>query len=124
MKMKLLLTERALDDLAEIESYSIAQWGKKRAAQYLMEIETALSLIQEKPGLLKSNEPLHETLSFYRVNKHILVCDIQEKSILVLTVIHSSRDIPSRLFELQPTLHAEVELLRGRIAGKGKGRRK
>jgi hypothetical protein len=41
----------------------------------------------------------------------MLVCDVQPKAIFLLTVIHASRDIPSRLAELAPTLAAEVELL-------------
>jgi hypothetical protein len=43
------------------------------------------------------------------------VCDVRAQSVLVLTVIHASRDIPSRLAEIQPTLSAEVELLLRRL---------
>lgn len=110
-KKKLLLTQRALRNIAEIEEYSIAEWGKQTASKYLAEIEAALTRLQDKPNLLREEEGFHSSLSFYRVKKHLLVCDVQPNSIVVLTVVHASRDIPSRLAELEPTIAIEVELL-------------
>lgn len=118
---KVLLTERALSDLREIETYSIQEWGRRTADKYLADIEAALSRIKEKPDLLRSEPGLHPQLTFYRVNKHLLVCDADSGAVLVLTVIHASRDIPSRLAELQPSLTAEVELLRSKLP-RGKSR--
>jgi hypothetical protein len=54
-------------------------------------------------------------LQFHRVNKHWLVCDVAPRSIVVLTVIHASMDVPTRLAELVPQLAAEVALLRGQL---------
>jgi hypothetical protein len=51
------------------------------------------------------------------------VCDVRPKTVIVLTLIHASRDIPSRLAETQPTLSAEVELLHRKLdQAKGPGR--
>ncbi len=108
---KLLLTERALRDIAAIETYSVTEWGRRTADKYIADLEAALMQIREKPDLLRPEKELHPDLCFYRVNKHLLVCDVQPKAVFVLTVIHASRDIPSRLAEIQPTLAAEVELL-------------
>ena len=120
-KSDLLLTERALRDIAEIERFSIAQWGKATAAKYISGIEAALSLLQENSALFQTAEELHPELRFYRVNKHVLVCDVQQDTIFLLTMIHASRDIPSRLAEMQPSLTMEIELLRQKLA-KGKKR--
>ncbi len=108
---KLLLTERALRDIAKIETYSVSDWGQRIADKYIADLEAALTRIQEKPDLLRPEKELHPNLCFYRVNQHLLVCDVQPKTVFVLTVIHASRDTPSRLAEIQPTLAAEVELL-------------
>ena len=110
-KTKLLITERALRDIAEIETYSVTEWGRRAASKYIGEIEAALVRLQESPGLLRPEATLHPELCFYCVNKHFLVCDRQPGAIFLLTVIHASRDIPSRLAEMQPTLAHEVELL-------------
>ncbi len=112
---KLLITKRALRDIAAIEAYSIQEWGQRVANKYLGDLEAALSRIQADRKLLQAEQDLHPDLSFYRVNKHPLVCDVQPKAIFLLTVIHASRDIPSRLAEMQPSLATEVELLRQQL---------
>lgn len=114
-RLKLLLTERALDDIRAIESYSIQKWGKLTAKKYLLEMEQAFLWLQDNPQLLRPDESLHPHLHFYRVNQHQLVCDRDEKGIYVLTVLHASRDIPSRLAELEPTLGLEIDLLRQQL---------
>ncbi|MEZ6099299.1 MAG: type II toxin-antitoxin system RelE/ParE family toxin [Pirellulaceae bacterium] len=117
-KSKLFITQKALRDIAEVEQYSAKEWGRKVANNYLSDIESALIRIQEDSELLRAESDLHPDLRFYRVNKHLLVCDVQPKAIFLLTVIHASRDIPSRLAEMQPALAAEVELLRTQIGKK------
>ena len=114
-KPKLLLTHRALSDIAELKTYSVKEWGRRNANKYLADIESALERLQEAPELLRPEAGLHRELCFYRVNKHLLACDVDANAIIVLTVIHASRDIPSRLAELQPSLIAEVELLRNKL---------
>ncbi len=108
---KVLLTDRSPNDLAAIRLYSIEQWGRRTANKYLAQTESALSLIQTNPGLLRQEENFHRFLQFYRVNQHVLAFDIQESDIILLTVFHGSMDIPSRLAELEPALSAEVEFL-------------
>ena len=117
---RLLLTKRALSDLAEIEACSIAQWGRGVATQYLKGIESSLRLIGDNPGILRSLDGLPSELQFHRVNKHWLVCDVAPRSIVVLTVIHASMDVPARLAELVPQLAAEVTLLRGQLESREK----
>lgn len=109
------LTDRALRDIAEIRAYSVSQWGKRVAARYIADLEAALTRVQKEPDLLRAEQSLHPDLRFYRVNRHVLVCDVQPRVIFVLTVVHASRDIPSRLSELEPILGQEVQLLRDRL---------
>ncbi len=113
---KLLLTDRAISDLLEIEAYSIEQWGKRTATKYLKSIESSLQLIREDPDILRTFDGLPENLQFSRVNKHLVVCDVRPTSIVVLTVVHGSMDIPNRLAELVPQLSAEVAMLHKRLA--------
>lgn len=111
VKMSVHLTERTLQDLVSIEKYSKESWGKRVANRYLDDIEAALERISENPDIFREEPNFHQCLYFYRVNKHLLVCDMQSDSVFVLTVLHASMDIPERLAELEPTLNLEVELL-------------
>ncbi|TWT29867.1 type II toxin-antitoxin system RelE/ParE family toxin [Blastopirellula retiformator] len=113
--VQLLLTDRALADLAEIRTYTAANFGKRQSEKYLDDLESALARIKEQPDLLRHEAQFSATLQFYRVNRHLVVCDRSELAIYVLTVIHGNRDIPSRLNELAPSLADEVEILRGKL---------
>lgn len=109
------LTHRALADLREIERYSVQEWGHKAADRYLNEIEAALNRLRESPAILRMEPEFSPGLWFYRVQKHVLVCDMDQNQILVLTVLHTSMDLSARLAELQPRLMAEAEWLREKL---------
>jgi toxin ParE1/3/4 len=112
------LTRRALSDIREIERYSIAQWGRKTTSKYLDEIEAALDRLSENPALLRRQPEFAPGLCFYRIRSHFLVCDFRQRSIVVLAVIHSSMDLPSRLSELLPDIAAEVTFLHNKLGGR------
>jgi len=112
---KVALARRALSDLREIERYSVKEWGRKTADKYLDDIAAALDRLSENPEILNIEPDLIPGLYFYRVRKHILVCDFQGEPVIVLTVIHTSMDLPARLMELEPRLVAESEILQARL---------
>jgi len=117
---KLLIAERALLDIAAIEAFSFEKWGQETAARYLADLESGLARIRERPELLRPVVDFPSFLTFYRVNKHLLVCDVWPEAICLLTVIHASRDIPNRLAELAPGLVSEVELLHEQLRREGR----
>jgi toxin ParE1/3/4 len=112
---KIRLTDRAHYDLQEIERYSIQVWGKKIADRYIEDIQTTLSLLQEKPDLLRQNLQISSYFKFYRVREHFLVCDELKDFLLVLTIKHGQMDLPNRIEELEATLVEEAELLHQRL---------
>jgi len=104
------LSDRALDDLEEIESYSIKQFGKKVANKYLDDIESGLNLLQENSGILQEVEGFSNRLKFYRIRNHFIICTEVKTTVLVLTIKHVQMDIIKKLAELEPALVIEVEL--------------
>ena len=118
-RRRVLVTQRTLSDLAQIERFSIENWGEAVAARYISAFDAALARLKANPELATTVPGLHAALRLYRVNKHMLVCDLQDDALYVLTVIHTSRDIPSRLAELEPTLSHEVNALRKELASAG-----
>lgn len=121
-KIRLQLTRRAIDDLRQLEAYSIKIWGRRTAAEYLDEIQAALDRIASQPGLLAAEPTFSSRLFFYRVRKHQLVCDVDGDVVTLLTVFHTSMDLSGRLAELEPRLLEEVQLL-GKQLTKRPGRR-
>lgn len=111
----IVLTERALQDLRDIRDYSLEEWGQTATDKYLDDFEAAIGRLSEMPVLLRQEPQIASGLYFYRVRKHFLVCDMFADTVFVLTVIHCNMDLPARLADLQPTLTAEVELLRRKL---------
>ena len=109
------LTERALRDIVEIEAYSVEQFGRRVANRYLSDLQSALLLIADNPGILRDEPGIHSWLKFYRSGKHLLVCDVGPERVFVLTLIGATMDIPSRLADLEPALSTETELLRRKL---------
>ena len=109
------LTRRAALDLAEIEQYSIERWGRRVASQYLDAFNQAVKLLQEHPSLLRDKDEISQRFSFYRVERHFLVCAVIEDNIHIVAVLHGSRDLPDLVAELEPHLIEEAELLHRRF---------
>ena len=106
------LTDRALRDIAGIESHSIEQFCKRVAAKYVGKIEAGIGRVSDNPDLLRQETPFHESLRFYRVEQHLFVCETGiEGKIIILTLMHASMDILSRLADLEPNLSMETEML-------------
>jgi len=118
------LTDRAHYDLQEIEDYSFQRWGRKTANRYLEDIQTALSLLQENPDLLRHKSDISTQFKFYRVREHFLVCTNLKNVLYVLTIKHGQMDLPTRLGELEPTLVQEADLLHQRLVSAEKKRHK
>lgn len=115
MPVTIKLTDRAHYDLQEITDYSLKKWGKKAASRYLKDIQTALSLLQENPDLLRNKSDISPHFKFYRVREHFLVCTKLKNVLLVLTIKHGQMDLPNQLLELEPTLLQEIHLLHQRL---------
>ena len=113
--IRLYLTDRAVRDIAEIREYSVEHFGRHVANQFLSTIENTLNLLKLSPSLLLDQPELHSWFKFYRCKKHFLVCDQQAGDIYVLTLIHATMNLPTRLLELEPSLTMEVELLRRKL---------
>jgi len=105
------LSRRALRDLEQIEQYSEERWGKRVAEEYLQSIEDALIRLKRKPDLLRARPDISEHFEFYRVREHVLVCVQLHDRIYILTIKHTSMDLPERLVELEPQLLLEARLL-------------
>ena len=111
------LTQRALSDLRAVEQFSIKEWGRRTADKYLDDIAAALDRLRENPEILRLEPDFAPGLHFYRVKKLFLVCDYQDDLVIVLTVIHTSMDLPARLLELEPRLATESQLFRTKLYG-------
>lgn len=113
-KAKVFLSDRALADLQEIESFTLGRWGENQAAKHLDLFDRFFGLLEFQPGILMHG-PLIDTLLTHTVESHVVVCTKWNDDVLVLTIVHTSRDIINHLDILLPTLKVEVELMKKRL---------
>ena len=113
-KARVFLTDRALTDLQEIESYTFGQWGETRAAKYVDAFDRCFALVESEPGILLPI-PIVDNLLTHCVESHIVVCTKWNIDVLVLTIVHASRDLLPHLDRLLPTLRSDVELMKKRL---------
>jgi plasmid stabilization system protein ParE len=113
-KAKVFLTDRAIADLREIEAYTIGKWGDAQAARYLDAFDRLFGLFEAEPGILLPI-PIVESLLTHSIESHVVVCTKWNDDILVLTIVHASRDLLPHLDGLLPTLKSEVELMKRRL---------
>ena len=81
------LTQRALRDVKAIDRYSARVFGDRKADQYIADIQDAIAVISENPGLLQTLPEVSKRLSFYRVQRHRLVCVEYPKRIYVSMIL-------------------------------------
>jgi len=109
------LTRRALLDVDEIDRYSTERWGDPVAGQYLGDLHAAVERLAELPSLLRQRKEQSLRLRFYRVREHVLVCDVIDEDVYILTIRHAKMDLHRRIAELEPQLLDEAEYLHQRI---------
>ena len=111
----LVLARRAATDIAEIERFSVAQWGRRVAEEYLDGIEHALVRLRAQPELLRTRPQISRHFGLYRVGQHFLVGVIVDQNVYILAACHAAIDLPNRLMEWEPGLLAEAEQLHRRF---------
>ncbi len=115
----LYLTDRALHDIDNIERYSVDQWGRRVADQYLDDLNSALGRLAQDLSLFGKKQNYAGRLRFYRARKHVIIGDILGGVGFVMTVWHGSMDFIERLPKLEPQLIREAEILAKLVESKG-----
>jgi hypothetical protein len=88
--------------------------GKATTEKYLDVFDNFFAMVEAQPGILLPI-PVIENLLTHSVEKHVVVCTKWNDDVLVLTIVHSSRELITHVDRLLPTLKSEVELLKKRL---------
>ena len=111
MKVRILLTDHFYEELDKIIEFSTNEWGSNKAKEYVEDIDEALELIRANPEVLSTRENISNNFSTYLVNKHWLICHRSNETIIVLTILHTSRNVIDHLTEFEPNLAIEIYAL-------------
>lgn len=97
---KVILRQKAIDDLNDIWIYTFDEWSEKQADKYYAVLELACIQIGKNPGLGKEYKEISKNLLGLRTGKHIIFYQVINKDrIEVIRILHEQMDLKKRLNE-------------------------
>ncbi|WP_370690550.1 type II toxin-antitoxin system RelE/ParE family toxin [Algoriphagus sp.] len=86
------LSLKAEEDLTEIYTYGILQFGYPQAEKYTTGLEETLLNLAQFPYLGKESNFLYRGLREFIYKSHLIFYLIEEEGILIVRILHQSRD--------------------------------
>ena len=94
------LTNKAVEDLADIWNYTFEEWSEKQADTYYDMLIANCKRIAENPSLGKNYDGIVENLFGLRTNRHIIFYrQITKNEIEVTRILHERMDLENRILE-------------------------
>ncbi|MDP2088359.1 MAG: type II toxin-antitoxin system RelE/ParE family toxin [Flavobacteriaceae bacterium] len=92
------LTNKAVEDLAEIWYYTYEEWSENQADKYYFLLLGSCQEIAENPNRGKKYDKVTEKLLGYKSNQHIIFYIIlSNDEIEVIRILHTRMDLKSKL---------------------------
>jgi len=97
---KVILRQKAIDDLNDIWYYTFKKWSEQQADKYYATIKIACLRIGENPEVGKEYYGISKNLLGLKSGKHIIFYkSLSESEIEVIRIIHERMDLKNRLSE-------------------------
>lgn len=96
---KYLLTEKAIEDLADIWNYTYDEWSEKQADKYYFLLLDSCQEIAENPNGGKHYDSVAQNLLGYKSYEHIVFYQIlSNDEIEVIRILHGRMDLRNKLY--------------------------
>ena len=97
---KIILRQKAIDDLNDIWDYTFKKWSVKQADKYYATIKLTCNGIGENPDVGKEYDGISKNLLGQKSGKHIIFYQlISEDRIEVIRILHERMDLKNRITE-------------------------
>jgi len=97
---KVILRQKAIDDLTDIWEYTFQKWSKSQADKYYESIKFACKEIGESPKIGKIYPDINKNLTGLKSGKHIIFYHlISEDEVEVIRILHERMDLKNRIKE-------------------------
>lgn len=91
------LSERALQDLQQIDRYTRDRWGRVQAEEYRRVLRGALENLARSPGIGRPRPDIAPATRSFRIGNHIAFYRETETGIAVARILHPSMDAERNL---------------------------
>ena len=94
--MKLVWSNLARAELAEIRRYSVDTWGRATAIRYMQDLRDAAGTIAADPARARQ---IRKSWRIMRARSHYLICHCDERAdtLTIARVLHTAMDIEHHL---------------------------
>ena len=92
-----VLSALAKDDLHKIYVYTIEKWGTKQALVYMHKIHKTLEFVRNNPQIGYIHLNLGKEHRIAKIERHLIVYRIKEKTIFVSRILHENQYIKTHL---------------------------
>ena len=97
---KVILRQKAIDDLNDIWDYTFEKWSAKQADKYYATIKLSCSGIGQNPDIGKEYDGISNNLLGLKSGKHIIFYkSISDERIEVVRILHERMDLKKRITE-------------------------
>ncbi|WP_075344602.1 type II toxin-antitoxin system RelE/ParE family toxin [Tenacibaculum agarivorans] len=97
---KVILRQKAIDDLNDIWDYTFEKWSEEQADKYYITLKIACNGIGENPNIGKEYDGISKNLLGFKSGKHIIFYQIiSTKRIQVIRILHERMDLKNRITE-------------------------
>lgn len=97
---KVVLRQKAIDDLNNIWIYTSKKWSINQADTYYKSIVLIFERIAENPKIGKEYNRIRKNLLGIKSGKHIIFCQLKSRDkIEVIRILHERMDLKNRLGE-------------------------
>ena len=97
---KFKLTNKAVDDLAQIWNYTIHKWSENQADKYYQMLIDNFNEVANNPDLGKNYSGVIENLMGFKVGRHIIFYrKIADDVIEITRILHEQMDLKNRTIE-------------------------
>ncbi len=96
--VKVIIRQKAIDDLNTIWDYTFEKWSEKQADKYYSAIKLAFKAIGENPNIGKEYFEVDQGLLGLNSGKHILFYHVISEDIIeVIRILHQRMDLVNQL---------------------------
>lgn len=92
--MKYRLTDDSIYDLENIFEYTVYEFNYDQAIKYLDSFDAILENLSANPNLGRLRNEIRNELRSITHSKHVIFYRIIENEIIILRILHGSRDLP------------------------------
>ena len=97
---KVILRQKAIDDLNYIWDYTFEKWSEKQADKYYTTIKLTCNAIGQNPEVGKEYDGISNNLLGLKSGKHIIFYkSISDERIEVVRILHERMDLKKKLTE-------------------------